>query len=263
MRILYEGSLHPPGVSGVTGPALRETSCINRSLAALSDVLGALAEGRGHIPYRNSRLTHLLQDALGTSAPRLPGGPLPPALPPYPAPCPCPLLCPMPLSPYPAPCSLLPPSPAPGPAPPCHTAQGAGWLWGSLPPSRDSQLLLTRWLSQGLCDPVAVERGHHRPLGLGPMFPGCGPRNASLSRGTTRLHLWSQGLLLLRPQDEEGAASSSAAAPDLRRPGLVLRGVRGAGWGWAPTVHARISTAELRFPPSSASLLLFPSQVFF
>ncbi|KAB0361767.1 hypothetical protein FD754_005923, partial [Muntiacus muntjak] len=52
------------GVSGVTGPALRETSCINRSLAALSDVLGALAEGRGHIPYRNSRLTHLLQDAL-------------------------------------------------------------------------------------------------------------------------------------------------------------------------------------------------------
>ena len=53
MRILYEGSLYPPGVSGVTGPALRETSCINRSLAALSDVLGALAEGRGHIPYRN------------------------------------------------------------------------------------------------------------------------------------------------------------------------------------------------------------------
>ena len=91
MRILYEGSLYPPGVSGVTGPAPRETSCINRSLAALSDVLGALAEGRGHIPYRNSRLTHLLQDALGTSAPRLPGGPLPPALPPYPAPCPCPL----------------------------------------------------------------------------------------------------------------------------------------------------------------------------
>ncbi|XP_055289264.1 kinesin-like protein KIF25 isoform X2 [Moschus berezovskii] len=56
------------GVSGVTGPALRETSCINRSLAALSDVLGALAEGRGHIPYRNSRLTHLLQDALGGDA---------------------------------------------------------------------------------------------------------------------------------------------------------------------------------------------------
>nr|XP_006061428.2 LOW QUALITY PROTEIN: kinesin-like protein KIF25 [Bubalus bubalis] len=56
------------GVSGVTGPALRETSCINRSLAALSDVLGALAEGRGHIPYRNSRLTRVLQDTLGGDA---------------------------------------------------------------------------------------------------------------------------------------------------------------------------------------------------
>jgi hypothetical protein len=36
-----------------------------RSLSALGDVLGALAEGRGHIPYRNSRLTHMLQDAIG------------------------------------------------------------------------------------------------------------------------------------------------------------------------------------------------------
>ncbi|KAB1275674.1 Kinesin-like protein KIF25 [Camelus dromedarius] len=52
------------GVSGVTGSALRETSLINRSLAALADVLGALSEGRGHIPYRNSTLTHFLQDAL-------------------------------------------------------------------------------------------------------------------------------------------------------------------------------------------------------
>lgn len=123
--------------------------------------------------------------------------------------------------------------------------------------------MLTRWLSQGLCDLVAVEHGHHQPLWLGPMFPGCGPRRASLSHGTTRLHLWSQGLLLLRPQDEEGAASSSAAAPDLCRPGPALCGAHGAGWGWAPTAHARIPTAELRFPPSSASLLLFPSQVFF
>ncbi|XP_011941173.1 PREDICTED: kinesin-like protein KIF25 isoform X3 [Cercocebus atys] len=52
------------GVSGVTGSALRETACINRSLAALADVLGALSEHRSHIPYRNSRLTHLLQDCL-------------------------------------------------------------------------------------------------------------------------------------------------------------------------------------------------------
>ncbi|XP_075780782.1 kinesin-like protein KIF25 isoform X2 [Pelodiscus sinensis] len=52
------------GMSGVTGTALRETSFINRSLSALSDVLGALAEQRSHVPYRNSKLTHLLQDSI-------------------------------------------------------------------------------------------------------------------------------------------------------------------------------------------------------
>ncbi|XP_073749620.1 kinesin-like protein KIF25 isoform X1 [Callorhinus ursinus] len=56
------------GVSGVTGSALRETLFINRSLAALADVLGALSERRGHIPYRNSQLTHFLQDVLGGDA---------------------------------------------------------------------------------------------------------------------------------------------------------------------------------------------------
>ncbi|KAJ3606566.1 hypothetical protein NHX12_026087 [Muraenolepis orangiensis] len=57
------------GMSGVTGSALWETSCINRSLSALSDVLGALAaEQRPHVPYRNSKLTHLLQDAIGGDA---------------------------------------------------------------------------------------------------------------------------------------------------------------------------------------------------
>ncbi|KAJ8009706.1 hypothetical protein DPEC_G00094330 [Dallia pectoralis] len=56
------------GMSGVTGAALWETSCINRSLSALSDVLGALAEQRPHVPYRNSKLTHLLQDAIGGDA---------------------------------------------------------------------------------------------------------------------------------------------------------------------------------------------------
>ncbi|XP_075453026.1 kinesin-like protein KIF25 isoform X1 [Ascaphus truei] len=56
------------GMSGVKGAALRETSFINRSLSALSDVLGALSEQRSHIPYRNSRLTHLLQDSIGGDA---------------------------------------------------------------------------------------------------------------------------------------------------------------------------------------------------
>ncbi|XP_052606742.1 kinesin-like protein KIF25 isoform X2 [Peromyscus californicus insignis] len=55
-------------VSGVTGVALKETSFINRSLAALADVLGALSERCDHIPYRNSKLTHLLQDAIGGDA---------------------------------------------------------------------------------------------------------------------------------------------------------------------------------------------------
>ncbi|CAJ1078433.1 kinesin-like protein KIF25 [Xyrichtys novacula] len=53
------------GMSGVSGAALWEVSCINRSLSALADVLGALAEQSPHIPYRNSKLTHLLQDAIG------------------------------------------------------------------------------------------------------------------------------------------------------------------------------------------------------
>ena len=54
------------GRSGVTGEALQETKFVNKSLSALGDVLGALAEKRlRHIPYRNSKLTHLLQDCLG------------------------------------------------------------------------------------------------------------------------------------------------------------------------------------------------------
>ncbi|NXN97629.1 KIF25 protein, partial [Rhinopomastus cyanomelas] len=56
------------GMSGVTGAALRETSFINRSLSALADVLGAIAERRSHVPYRNSRLTHLLRDSIGGDA---------------------------------------------------------------------------------------------------------------------------------------------------------------------------------------------------
>ncbi|XP_042528306.1 kinesin-like protein KIF25 [Dipodomys spectabilis] len=56
------------GASGVTGVALREASSINRSLAALADVLGALSEGRSHVPYRNSKLTRLLQDSIGGDA---------------------------------------------------------------------------------------------------------------------------------------------------------------------------------------------------
>lgn len=63
-------ALHVSGDSGVTGLALREASSINRSLAALADVLGALSQRRTHVPYRNSKLTHLLQDSIGKQLPQ-------------------------------------------------------------------------------------------------------------------------------------------------------------------------------------------------
>ena len=51
--------------SGAAGERLREASSINRSLSALGHVIMALAEvQRGahrHVPYRDSRLTYLLQ----------------------------------------------------------------------------------------------------------------------------------------------------------------------------------------------------------
>eukprot|EP01027_Heterolobosea_sp_BB2_P007684 GEZU01011410.1.p1 GENE.GEZU01011410.1~~GEZU01011410.1.p1 ORF type:complete len:351 (+),score=65.56 GEZU01011410.1:491-1543(+) len=54
--------------SGVSGEALHEASCVNKSLSALGDVLTGLSQQKSHIPYRNSRLTHLLQDSLGGNA---------------------------------------------------------------------------------------------------------------------------------------------------------------------------------------------------
>ncbi|KAL4941290.1 hypothetical protein BDV06DRAFT_5437 [Aspergillus oleicola] len=53
--------------SGATGERLRETQNINRSLSCLGDVIAALGQGKegGHIPYRNSKLTYLLQFSLG------------------------------------------------------------------------------------------------------------------------------------------------------------------------------------------------------
>ncbi|KAG7333048.1 hypothetical protein KOW79_003183 [Hemibagrus wyckioides] len=50
--------------SGAEGSRLREAQCINKSLSALGDVINALRSRHSHVPFRNSRLTYLLQDSL-------------------------------------------------------------------------------------------------------------------------------------------------------------------------------------------------------
>ena len=56
--------------TGATGDRLKEGAAINKSLSALGNVINMLADRskKGHVPYRDSKLTRLLQESLGGNA---------------------------------------------------------------------------------------------------------------------------------------------------------------------------------------------------
>ncbi|XP_078600264.1 uncharacterized protein LOC144875230 isoform X2 [Branchiostoma floridae x Branchiostoma japonicum] len=54
--------------TGATADQLKEANSINKSLSALGDVISALSSEQSFIPYRNNKLTMLMQDSLGGNA---------------------------------------------------------------------------------------------------------------------------------------------------------------------------------------------------
>ncbi|CAG7663388.1 unnamed protein product [Allacma fusca] len=56
------------GKSGVSADTLREANAINKSLSAFGDVINALTTDQSFVPYRNNKLTLLMQDSLGGNA---------------------------------------------------------------------------------------------------------------------------------------------------------------------------------------------------
>lgn len=73
---ILRGSLHLVDLAGservgrseATGDRLKEAQHINKSLSALGDVIFALSQKSPHVPYRNSKLTQVLQSSLGGQA---------------------------------------------------------------------------------------------------------------------------------------------------------------------------------------------------
>lgn len=54
--------------TGASADRLKEAQSINKSLSALGDVISALSTGEKFIPYRNNKLTQVMQDSLGGNA---------------------------------------------------------------------------------------------------------------------------------------------------------------------------------------------------
>ncbi|CAM9204936.1 unnamed protein product [Chrysoparadoxa australica] len=54
--------------TGATGDRIKEAQSINKSLSALGDVISALSTQEKFIPYRNNKLTQVMQDSLGGNA---------------------------------------------------------------------------------------------------------------------------------------------------------------------------------------------------
>jgi len=71
---VLRGNLHLVDLAGservdrseAIGERLREAQHINKSLSALGDVIFSLAQKSQHVPFRNSKLTQVLQSSLGT-----------------------------------------------------------------------------------------------------------------------------------------------------------------------------------------------------
>ena len=73
---ILRGNLHLVDLAGservdrseATGERLKEAQHINKSLSALGDVIFALSQKSQHVPYRNNKLTQVLQTSLGGQA---------------------------------------------------------------------------------------------------------------------------------------------------------------------------------------------------